>query len=154
MEALDQNYLTIFQLAALAERLWKYQRIRSQILIILENDSFGASSYWSLDFVFVLIFRFLFLLSFHPCLSLFLLTSLWYDVKFAILCQIKATSNISLPILFYFGSQPRYKQISQMEYENLLLVKDLHLIEKILLYEFTILFDGFKICCRQWFQLH
>jgi hypothetical protein len=41
-----------------------------------------------------------------------------------------------------------------MKDENLLLIEDLHLIEKILFNEFTILFNRFKIRRRERFQLH
>ena len=41
-----------------------------------------------------------------------------------------------------------------MKDENLLFVKDLHLIEEIFFNEFTVLFNCFKICGRQRLQLH
>ena len=70
-------------------------------------------------------------------------------MELTVLGQIKATSNFSFPVLFYFGPQPGYKLISQMKDENLLFVKDLHLIEEILFNEFTVLFNCFKIRGRQ-----
>jgi len=75
-------------------------------------------------------------------------------VELAILGQVKATSDVSFPILFDFGPQPGYTLIPQVKHKNLVFVKDLHLVEKIFFNEFTVLFNYFKIRGRERFQLH